>query len=408
MGVKKLLIVSSTYPSHDKEKVPAFVKDQVHSFSNLDESLEIHVLVPHNRASQKFSYPRVSGNITEHRFHYCLPRLESLTDRGIMPELAANKLKYLLIPLLMFAEFLSLLRLALRIKPDLIYAHWFTPQAINSSNVSRLTRIPYVFTTHASDVNVWSKFGFLGKWIVRRHVKNARAITAVSTQTANRLLTFFDSAERKQIEAKTKIIPMGIYLPVKRPTKKIKGSVLFIGRLTEKKGLQYALSAIKLAIKDYPGLKVTVAGDGEMRPKLERQAKQLRLENNVKFVGFVSGKEKERLLGSSEIMIVPSIVTTSGDAEGLPVSLMEGLANDMICIATDVSGASDIITGNVSGLVIKQKDPEAITEALFKIMTLSSKHKESFIKEARQAAEKLDWNKIAALHLAFFNDKLDV
>lgn len=404
MPIKRLLVVSSTYPSSADEKVPRFVQDQLEAFCSIDDKIRIDVLAPHNQASRKNIYPSVHGRITEHRFSYSIPKTETLTDRGIMPALASNKLNYLLLPLFMTAELFALYRLTKKTKPELIYVHWFTPQAINAYLVSKVTGIPFAFTTHAADVVVWKKFGWLGRKIVTTVSKKASVITSVSTRTTEKLVSFFPADERVAARKRVSIIPMGIHLSkaTEKPSSN-KGSVLFIGRLTEKKGVKYLLDAAKILEKSSPDIRITIAGDGEIMPQLKQQASELDLADSVSFAGYVHGKTKQQLLETHSVMVVPSIVTASGDAEGLPVSLMEGLAEGMICIATNVSGADDIIENNKHGFIIKQKDTEALASAIAKAVSLSPNEQKSLTDNALRLAEDLAWPSIAKQHLDLLN-----
>lgn len=397
--MRKLLAISSTYPANNLEKVPRFVKDQLVAFHEQLPDLEIAVLAPHNQASRAMKYPRESNNITEHRFHYFIPSFERLTDRGIMPALSVNKLNYLLIPFLMIAELIALFKLTKNFKPELIYAHWFTPQAINAYIVSRLTNTPFAFTTHASDVDIWRRFGTAGKMFVTRVSTGASAITSVSHRTNNKLLSLVAGKRRTLIKEKTSIIPMGIHYLENSIDNQDSNTILFIGRLTEKKGLQYAIPALKNLSKSLPGLKLKIAGDGELMNGLKDQANHLAVSDSIEFLGFTSGEKKDVLLQSSEVMIVPSIVTDSGDAEGMPVSLMEGLAHGMICIATDVSGGDEIISDGINGILIKQKSTESIEQAILRVAKMTPSEKKAIKEAALSTAAQLDWSTISKKYL---------
>lgn len=405
-AIRTLLVISSTYPANSTEKVPRFVEDQVKAFCRIDKSISVIVVAPHNQASIRAKANERVSRIIEKRFHYFIPKYERLTDKGIMPALTTNKAYYLLVPFLMVGELIAIYKATKKHRPDAIYAHWFTPQAINASIVSKLTKTPFFFTTHASDVDVWRRFGWVGRKIVQKSSSDALAITSVSSRTADKLFQFFPPDTLQSIKMKTSIIPMGIHYSGKTISTQDPMTILFIGRLTEKKGLHYALIAFKELMDKFPMLQLVIAGDGELRQQLQDQANSLGIDKNVRFVGFVSGDEKIELLSKAEIMLVPSIVTDSGDAEGLPVSLMEGLANQMLCVATSVSGADDIMTDGVNGLLIEQRSPEAIVSAVKTLLTLSDPEKNKMKENAKKLAKKLDWQLIAQKHLQLFADAL--
>lgn len=401
----RILVAASTFPAHDDDPVPAFVRDQVIALKKYYPDDHYAVLAPHDKRSQTKSFTRHEC-YDEYRFHYFWPfSLEKLAGRGIMPALKANPLNYLLIPFLFIGEFIALLRLTRRLKPDILYAHWFTPQAITARLVSFFTRTPFVFTTHASDVDVWHKIPTIGKSIVRHTAARAQAITAVSSRSMGKLEAFFSPGAWRELRQRTIVIPMGIDLPAaakKSRKKSAAPTIVFVGRLAEKKGVQYLLPAFAALQKELPKTRLTIGGDGPMLSSLKAQAKELGVSNSVSFPGYVSGSDKHTLIASSDVYVVPSIITKSGDAEGLPVSLMEGLSYGNICVATFESGADDILRDGKDGFLIPQKDSNALEKALKKALTLSTDDRRQMSVAATQTAQQFAWPKIARRYHEFF------
>lgn len=399
---KKILVVTSTFPASDSDPVPAFVRDQVIAMNKTAPNLEFSVLAPHDKRSNTSTLSK-HLHYTEYRFHYAFPHsLEKLAGRGIMPALQANPLNYLLILPLFIGELFATWRLTRQIKPDVLYAHWFTPQAIICALVSRYTGIPFIFTTHASDVAVWKKIPIIGKFIVRLVTHQASKITAVSERSMQKLEAFFTNEEWGKQQAKAKIIPMGISVTPITPRTAQNKKILFIGRLVEKKGVQYLLPAFKTVLRDHPDAKLVVAGDGPWRQKLEALAKELNILKNIEFVGYIHGEKKAELLSSASYYVVPSIITDSGDAEGLPVSLMEGLANGLVCIATNESGADNIITHGEDGYLIPQKDSDTLANTLLLALSLDKTTYQNLSERALQTSKQFEWPAVAAKHIDFF------
>jgi glycosyltransferase involved in cell wall biosynthesis len=400
--VKHILVVTSTFPVSDDDPVPAFVKDQLIALKRHYPELKISVLAPHDKRSRT---KRITHHehYDEYRFHYFWPfSAEKLAGRGIMPALKANPLNYLLIPFLFMGEFVATWRLARKLNPSVIYAHWFTPQAIIARWVGTFTRTPFVFTTHAADVDVWHKIPVAGKHVVRSNANKARAITAVSRRSMTKLERFFTPAQWQALRPRTQIIPMGVTLPdINSISKSTSKSILFVGRLAEKKGVQYLLPAFAAARDQLPNHTLVIAGNGPWLQRLQKQATELSLGGRVSFPGFVSGQQKADLLGSADIYVVPSIITSSGDAEGLPVSLMEGLAYGKVCIATNESGADDILTNGQDGFLLAQKDTGALAKILIKAATLSADERQAMAKQARATAQQFSWPTIAQRHYEF-------
>jgi glycosyltransferase involved in cell wall biosynthesis len=222
-----------------------------------------------------------------------------------------------------------------------------------------------------------------------------------------KLASFFSEHEWQSLRKKSKIIPMGITSLTQESSQQHSSGtlVLFMGRLAEKKGVQYLLPAFAKFLENDPTAKLTIAGDGPWLERLKSQAEDLRLGDAVKFSGYVTGADKESLLRSHDIYVVPSIITDNGDAEGLPVSLMEGLAAGKICIATNESGADDFIKDGDNGLLIPQKDTNALTEALVRAAQLSVEERAAISSRAQMTARQFSWDTIASTHINFLFSK---
>ncbi len=408
----KIVVTSSTFPKDNIDPVPRFVLDQIGYMYKLDSDLKFIALVPHNSYSKNPPNIVNRGTHQEVRYHYFWPnRFERLTGRGILPALKQNPLRYLLVPFFLWAQRNALLKLCRDEKPELIYAHWFMPQAIVAKSVSRKLSIPLVFTTHASDVSILKKLPF-SKLIVRSILRHSSACTAVSKRTATKLTSFFTSDEwDHEFAEKLSIIPMGTEIHRELLEPKILNKILFslgldqnrkiilcLGRLSEKKGFRYLISAYAQLDRTEKGrYQLVVAGEGQLEGELRNQVKLLEAGDDIIFTGYVSGEKKKALLQAAEIFVIPSVEDDSGDSEGLPVVLMEALAFGKNIIATNVSGAEEVID-EFSGILINQKSSGEIVDAIRHIISLDKKDVETMKKFAVQAASGFDWDSVAIRH----------
>lgn len=405
----KVLITTSTLPVSDDDQVPAFVKDQAIELKKKYPTIEIVIHAPHNTYSQTSRKQLADKYYTERRFHYFWPfRMELLAGRGILPALRQNKLLYMQIPFFVFFQFLTLLVLVRKEKPDLIYAHWFTPQAINAALVSRITKTPFIFTTHASDVSVIRGVP-LSKTIVTLVCRSAAAYTAVSKRTADKLTSFFDT--KKPLYNKLSIIPMGVKTNALKVSKsdlanvresfdiaQDKQYILFLGRLAEKKGVIYLLQAFaQLPAKYSKDLHLIVAGDGQLKPFLEKRAVDLGI-TNITFTGYVHGKTKDSLLELADYVCFPSIIDDRGDSEGFPVALMESLAAGKIVLASNATGGETILQDGVSGFIFSEKSAKSLVLSLVQALKLSKRARMEMQKSSRDLSMQFDWSTITEKH----------
>ncbi|UZN01913.1 glycosyltransferase [Cellulomonas sp. S1-8] len=403
-----VLVLASTFPSSDDDPVPAFVRDQVRALTGEFPDLDVCVVAPHDRRSRTRSLTH-HATFDEVRFHYALPRsAEVLAGRGIMPALRGNPWLYPVVPLLFLGELVAVLRETRRRRPAVLYAHWFTPQAVVASWVSRLTGVPFVFTTHASDVDVWRRVPFAGALVVRPTLRRARAASAVSTRTLQRL-RHFDPAGR--VGPPVHVIPMGTDLPDRprdpaaraaaRTALAVDGDelvLLFVGRLVEKKGVQHLLEALRVASDDLGPWRLVVAGDGPLRDDLVARVEHLGLSDRVVFTGYVSGERKASCFRAADVLVVPSVVASDGDVEGLPVTLIEGLSYGLPCVATRQSGADDVLDDGRTGLLVDERDHDGLAAALVRVAHLDDEQREALGRRAVELSRAFSWDHLARRH----------
>ncbi|WP_084079040.1 glycosyltransferase [Demequina sp. NBRC 110057] len=393
-----ILVVASTLPAHAADAVPRFVLDQALALAHADPGVTVTLLAPHTPSSRELTWPRAEsadGRVRQHRFGYAPRRWETLTARGIMPAISEHPAMAAVVPLLLAGERRALRRAVRDLRPDVVYAHWFTPQAIVAASVARRAGVRFGFTTHAADVAVLRRLGLLGTRIVHSVVERADFATAVSRQTADRLLAFFSGAARERVEAALAIEPMGVTLPDSPLPPGAPHTVAVIARLVEKKGIHVLLEAWPRVRTAVPDARLVIGGDGPLRTRLESTAAPL---EGVEWRGYVTGDDKAALEREAGIVAVPSIVAADGDADGLPVAALEGLARGALVVASDASGAQDLLADVVT--VVPAGDADALADALVREMTREPADREARAASARARASALSWEHLAPAMLA--------
>ena len=105
-------------------------------------------------------------------------------------------------------------------------------------------------------------------------------------------------------------------------------------------------------------------GDGAWRGRLTRLVKRLGLEDCVDMPGFVPHDELARYMQTHDMLVVPSVVHSNGDRDGIPNVIMEALSMSMPVVATDVCGIAEVIRNGETGLLVPQRDPAALACAI--------------------------------------------
>ena len=131
-----------------------------------------------------------------------------------------------------------------------------------------------------------------------------------------------------------------------------------VGRLCEQKGQLLLLDATRILAAKGIEFELVLAGDGEMRPEIERFIKANRLTSNIRITGWISGEQVRDELLAARALILPSF------AEGLPVVIMEALALGRPVISTYVAGIPELVRPGVSGWLIPAGSVDALVDAM--------------------------------------------
>jgi glycosyltransferase involved in cell wall biosynthesis len=143
--------------------------------------------------------------------------------------------------------------------------------------------------------------------------------------------------------------------------------LLFSGRLIQRKGVQFLLRAMPLILARR-GVRLVITGDGHCRAEWEALSRELGLGDQVEFAGFVSNERLGELFRSCTVYVHPAIYDDRGDTEGLGVVLIEALRNRKPVVASRVGGIVDVIKDGSTGLLVPEKDPEAIAAAVLRLL----------------------------------------
>jgi len=100
-------------------------------------------------------------------------------------------------------------------------------------------------------------------------------------------------------------------------------------------------------------IEIMIGGDGEI-DRLKQEIKEYRLEETIKYIGWVSGTKKDKLLANADVYLLPSY------NEGLPISILEAMSYKKPIISTDVGGISTIVKNGFNGFLIEAGDKEAL------------------------------------------------
>jgi glycosyltransferase involved in cell wall biosynthesis len=257
--------------------------------------------------------------------------------------------------------------------PALIHAH-FGPDAVQAAEIARALDIPMVATLHGYDINIrreWWEEGHRGEWF--RHYP-ARLLE-LAQRPRTHFVAVSEAVRRRAIEfgiAPEKITVRYIGVDVMRfaPTRPPAGGeercVLFVGRLVEKKGCEILIRAFADVQKAAPDVALIIVGDGELRKELESLAN--RLEVRARFCGALTNDEVRRALQVATVYCQPSVTAGNGDAEGLPITLLEAQASGVPVVTSAHSGSVEAIREGETGFSFPERNHQSLATRLVTIL----------------------------------------
>ena len=350
MKSPSLLILASTYPARPGDGVPGFVRDLANREAT---SFRTTVLVPASRGAGAHEQ---DGPLSVRRFRYFPKRWEDLSDGAILENLRSKPSRWLQVPWFFLAEVLAVRRLVRAERPDVMHVHWLIPQGLAARIAA--PGVPKVVTTLGGDL--YGLTDPISRRLIRSVLRNAQAATTMNSDMRDRLVALGADPQR------THVLPMGADLQAIRPlaeaVDRVRGRVLFVGRLVEKKGVANLLNAlVELADLDCD---VHIVGDGPLRSELERDARGL----PVTFLGALGRPELAREYGAASVAVFPSVAASSGDQDGLPVALLEAMGSGCPIVASRLPGLADAVEDGTSGILVTPGSAPEIAGALRRIL----------------------------------------
>jgi glycosyltransferase involved in cell wall biosynthesis len=175
------------------------------------------------------------------------------------------------------------------------------------------------------------------------------------------------------------------------PAKKAMGNqrvFLFVGRLEKIKDVPTILKAAKILRENRQAAKILIVGDGSMRNELEDFAKQNNI-SNVEFAGAVQHDALPSFYNKADFFILPSL------SEGMPLSLLEGMACGLPAITSDVPSLSSIVSESNAGMAFAVGNETSLAGAIAKFAKLPAKDYSRLSENARKYAKKFSWDDVA-------------
>jgi glycosyltransferase involved in cell wall biosynthesis len=211
--------------------------------------------------------------------------------------------------------------------------------------------VPVVLHVHGSDVEVWYRaISGAEKAMVRRVLRAADLVIALTPTWEQRL--------QEMTPCRTTAIMNPVAVPPAVPDdRRVPGRIVSLGRLGERKGSKVLVQAIAMLAGEGIDATLVLAGDGD-REGVEAEARRLGVAERVEIRSWIEPEEVAALLDSASVFALPS------REEGLPVALLEAMADALPVVVTPVGGIPDLVRDGEHGRMVRPDQPGELAEAL--------------------------------------------
>lgn len=261
-----------------------------------------------------------------------------------------------------------------------------------------LFKVPYVVVIHGGGLKPWKYPRIHKKFFI-----NASSIVAVS----NPIKDEYERRTGKKITVIPPLIPFEKSLISKENLKKKYGlkpeeiAIVSVGSIKKIKGSDILLEAFiqlgKKRIKEKK-LHLVYAGDGELRAKLESQAKEHDLAESVTFLGTIPHSQIPEIFKMADIYVIPSLF------EGTPISLLEAMFNGLPIVGANTKGINSIISHGKNGLLFERENANDLKRTLDDLLV--NFHSHSKLGEEAFMDYRSQWNYQKAIdeHIAIMKE----
>ena len=227
------------------------------------------------------------------------------------------------------------------LRPDVVHVTDVFPPALVAARLGGVRRV--LVTHHTPE-------------LPRRDNLAGRAWLALGWAMRPTVIYTSDADRARDGRRRSLVIPLGIDMERFASTRRGPGgkTVAVIARLAEQKGHRTVLAAVPKVLERHPQSRFVIAGDGELRAQLEREARPFG--DHVIFLGHVA--DVPALLASSAVFALPS------HYEGFCLAVTEAQAAGVPVVATPVGGIRDTVVDGETGFLVPVADAEALAERI--------------------------------------------
>jgi colanic acid/amylovoran biosynthesis glycosyltransferase len=237
-----------------------------------------------------------------------------------------------------------------------IHASWADGPATAAWVASKLSGIPFSFSARAGDI--YPADGALKEkiqaaaFIRINNRANLSYLASIAAGVTGKIHLIYNGVS---IKKDCPLAPAPMVSPLK---------IVTLGRFVRTKGFDVLLRAAQILASRGVDFQLTLAGSGPRGVLWKSLAYRLGLVSRVSFPGFIPYNQVSRLLAGADVFVMPCVVHSSSDRDGIPNVIMEALLHRLPVVASDVAGINEVIRDRETGLLVPQQDPAALAAAI--------------------------------------------
>ena len=244
-------------------------------------------------------------------------------------------------------------------RPALVHAHVSYGTSFWRKSIllamARSFGVPTLFHLHSGGFLQWAQSGGrMRRFWIRRTMESSDLVVVLTESWGERIVQLAPKA-KVEVLGNPVLIPTTALLTSDRASSHGGGRVLFLGWIYSSRDVSTLLEAWVIFRERCPGWRLAVGGKGEVEQFLAA-AERLGVRDDLDFLGWIEGTEKERELRRADVFVLPSY------NEGMPVSVLEAMAYGVAVVATPVGGVPDMMKPDVHGLWVQPGDIEGLSQ----------------------------------------------
>ena len=240
---------------------------------------------------------------------------------------------------------------------DHVHVHFATPAATVAVILARMAPVTFSMTVHGPD-----EFYDVPGYNLAEKVAASRFVVCISFFARSQMMKLSHGREWSKFDLARLGVDCSHFSPAPRRAAPEPFEILCVARLASTKGQRILIEAVEHLIEDGRKVHLRLIGDGPDREYLESFVAERKLSGQVSFEGSINQEQIRAFYAAADIFAMASF------AEGIPVVLMEAMAMEIPCVATNIHGIPELIRDGIDGLLVAPSDIQGLCEALSRLM----------------------------------------